>query len=63
MQRTPPVQEILELARHLSPLDKLKLIERLAPDLEAALAPHAPLEISAQVCLIYRSNWSTRKRT
>jgi hypothetical protein len=34
--------EILELARLLSPLDKLKLIEGLAPDLEEALAAKSP---------------------
>ena len=33
------VDEIIALARQLSPFEKLKLIERLAPDLEAAIAP------------------------
>lgn len=39
MQTDATVDEVLHLARRLSPLDKLKLIERLAPDLEAALSP------------------------
>jgi len=32
------VDEVMKLARGLSPLEKLRLIERLAPDLEAAMA-------------------------
>jgi hypothetical protein len=37
MQPAMPVDRIVELARQLSPLEKLKLIKQLAPDLEAAL--------------------------
>jgi electron transfer flavoprotein alpha subunit len=32
------VDDVMQLARGLSPLEKLKLIERLAPELEGALA-------------------------
>jgi hypothetical protein len=42
MQSHTTVDEIVELARSLSPLEKLKLIERLAPDLEAALSSATP---------------------
>jgi hypothetical protein len=40
---TPPasVDEIVRLARGLTPLEKLKLIEQIAPDLEAALTTEA----------------------
>ena len=42
------VDQVVKLASSLSPLDKLRLIERLTPDLAAALAPaSAPLAISA----------------
>lgn len=33
----PDLDRLLELARHLSPLEKLRLIEELAPDLEESL--------------------------
>jgi hypothetical protein len=33
------VDELILMARQLSPLEKLKLIEQLAPDLEPASAP------------------------
>ena len=38
------LEQIVNLAQGLSPLEKLRLIERLAPDLEAALqaAPSTP---------------------
>ncbi|HET6387602.1 MAG TPA: hypothetical protein VFJ58_29800 [Armatimonadota bacterium] len=37
-QRSPAsLQQVLELARELSPIEKLRLIETLAPDLETAL--------------------------
>ena len=37
MQSHATIEEVIHLARQLSPLEKLKLIEQLAPDLEAAL--------------------------
>jgi hypothetical protein len=37
MQTQMTVDQIMHLARGLSPLEKLKLIEQLAPDLEPAL--------------------------
>lgn len=36
------VDEIIRLVRHLTPLEKLKIIEQIAPDLEAALRADAP---------------------
>ena len=36
------VDEIVRLARHLTALEKLKVIEQIAPDLEAALRSDAP---------------------
>ncbi|MDB5292385.1 MAG: hypothetical protein JWL69_3626 [Phycisphaerales bacterium] len=41
MQSQTTVDEVIALARRLSPLEKLKLIERLAPDLETALSSPA----------------------
>jgi hypothetical protein len=38
MQSHATVEEIIDLARRLSPLEKLRLIGQLAPDLEAALS-------------------------
>lgn len=38
MPPSPTVDEIIRLARQLCPLDKLKVIQLLAPDLEPALA-------------------------
>jgi len=38
------LDRVLELARKLTPLDKLRLIERLAPELEAPLRAAAPRE-------------------
>ncbi len=50
MQPAMPIDRIMELARRLSPLDKLKLIQGLAPDLEAALRADSTAqgELSAQ---------------
>jgi hypothetical protein len=39
MLKSPTLDEVLHQARKLSPLDKLRLIERVAPDLEKELAP------------------------
>lgn len=39
MPKLPTLDEVLDQARQLSPLDKLRLIERVAPDLEKELAP------------------------
>lgn len=39
MPKTTTLDEILDQARNLSPLDKLRLIERVAPDLEKELEP------------------------
>ncbi|HEY8749507.1 MAG TPA: hypothetical protein VIM11_16105 [Tepidisphaeraceae bacterium] len=39
MSPAATVDEIIRLAQGLSPLEKLKVIERLAPDLETALTP------------------------
>ena len=33
----PTVDDVVQLARKLSPIEKLQVIERLAPDLEAPL--------------------------
>jgi hypothetical protein len=42
MQKTTTLEQVLNQARKLSPLDKLRLIERVAPDLEKELEPRAP---------------------
>jgi hypothetical protein len=39
MPKTTTLDEVLDQARKLSPLDKLRLIERVAPDLEQELEP------------------------
>lgn len=39
---TTTLETVLEQARKLSPLDKLRLIERVAPDLEDDLRPSHP---------------------
>ena len=38
----PNLEELLRLAQQLTPLEKLQLIERLTPDLAAALATDQP---------------------
>jgi len=38
MAQATTVQDVVQLASGLSPLEKLKVIERLAPELEMALA-------------------------
>ena len=38
MPEAATLEDVLKLARQLSPLDKLKVIEQLAPELESALA-------------------------
>jgi hypothetical protein len=42
VQTRVTVDDVVEMARPLSPLEKLRVIERLAPDLEASLSPQAP---------------------
>lgn len=42
MPKTVTLDEVLDQARKLSPLDKLRLIERVAPDLEKALEAPQP---------------------
>jgi hypothetical protein len=37
------VDQIMEFARQLSPLEKLKVIEQLAPDLEGPLSSQPPV--------------------
>ena len=41
MSHSSTFTEIIRLARGLTPLEKLQLIEQIAPDLEAALKPDA----------------------
>lgn len=36
------LQEVLKLAKQLTPIDKVRLIQRLTPDLEQELAPKTP---------------------
>jgi len=44
MERAVTLEEALELARQLSPVDKVRLIERIVPDIERELmaAPPTP---------------------
>ena len=37
-RREVTLEEVLQLVQHLSPLDKVRLIERIAPEIERALA-------------------------
>ena len=37
MERVVTLEEALDLVKHLSPLDKARLIERIAPDIEREL--------------------------
>lgn len=46
MTDTPTLDDILKLAEQLSPVDKVRLIERVAPQVEAAL--QADRELSRQ---------------
>ena len=39
------LEQALGMARSLAPLDKVRLIESLAPDLETALAPASPMPV------------------
>ncbi len=45
---TPSLEEVVGLAKQLSPVDKLRLLERVIPDLEATLqaAQKTPLRSS-----------------
>ncbi len=47
-RETPSLEEVVGLAKQLSPVDKLRLLERVIPDLEATLqaAPQTPLRSS-----------------
>lgn len=38
MQEVVTLEEVLDLAKQLSPLDKVRLIERVAPEIERELA-------------------------
>lgn len=42
MLKEPTLEEVLDQARKLSPLAKLRLIERVAPDLEGELETSRP---------------------
>jgi hypothetical protein len=42
METTPTLEEALALARQLSPEDKARLIERIAPELKRELTRHRP---------------------
>jgi hypothetical protein len=39
MQQTVTLDEVLQLAAQLSPVDKVRLIERIAPQIERELTP------------------------
>ncbi|HZL33845.1 MAG TPA: hypothetical protein VFC78_00965 [Tepidisphaeraceae bacterium] len=51
MASNATIEEVVRLARQLSALDKLKVIERLAPDLEAALEFNADSVVREAVSL------------
>jgi hypothetical protein len=36
-EKTPALENLIDLAKQLSPLDKLRLVEGVLPDLEASL--------------------------
>ncbi|HEX8683129.1 MAG TPA: hypothetical protein VF707_12495 [Ardenticatenaceae bacterium] len=42
MQQTVTLDEVLQLAAQLSPVDKVRLIERIAPQIERELTPSIP---------------------
>lgn len=42
MQQTISLEEVLQLANQLSAVDKVRLIERIAPQIERELAPPTP---------------------
>jgi hypothetical protein len=44
MQQTVTLDEVLQLAAQLSPVDKVRLIERIAPQIERELKPLTPRE-------------------
>ena len=43
MENSVPLEKVLRLAKQLSPRDKLRLIERIAPQIEGELKPSARL--------------------
>ena len=45
----PTLEQLVQLAQELSPLDKVRLIERLAPDVEAALQGSDPAQPPVQL--------------
>jgi len=51
---TITLEQVLDLARQLTPLDKVRLIEGVAPDLEAHLGaatrPRLPLQSAYGIC-------------
>lgn len=44
MQQTVTLDQVLQLAAQLSPVDKVRLIERIAPQIERELTPSTPRE-------------------
>ena len=41
------LQEVIQLAKELSPIDKVRLIQQLTPDLERELAQQKPQQIKS----------------
>jgi hypothetical protein len=44
------LDQVLSLARQLPPLDKVRLIERIAPDIERDIRQHGPLKSLLGLC-------------
>ena len=56
------LQEVLQLAKELSPIDKVRLIQKLTPDLEQELASQKPQPYKIIMGFMQRFRYSTFSR-